>query len=155
MWRHCNDVILTGWRVPLVPPKTSEIRLSWQVDVPKPHDVKYAPTNGQDPTVRTANRKCEWLINAWWRHDVETFSASLTLCKGNHPPATDGFPSQKVSSAERWCFVYLRLNKRLNKQGSCQWFQTLWNTRHVTLMAQIKDRGPWQCRQPSQILSVF
>ena len=29
-----------------------------------------------------------------WRHDIETFSASLALCKGN-PPVTGGFPSQR------------------------------------------------------------
>ena len=31
---------------------------------------------------------------AWWRHQMETFSALLTLCEGN-PPVTDGFPSQR------------------------------------------------------------
>ena len=34
----------------------------------------------------------------WWRHDMETRSALLTLCEGS-PPVTDEFPSQKGSNA--------------------------------------------------------
>ena len=30
--------------------------------------------------------------NAWWRHQMETFSAWLALCEGN-PPVNGGFPS--------------------------------------------------------------
>ena len=38
------------------------------------------------------------LITKWWRHQMETCSASLTLCEGN-PPVIGGFPSQ--SPAQR------------------------------------------------------
>ena len=31
---------------------------------------------------------------AWWRHQMETSSASLSLCEGN-PPVTGGFPTQR------------------------------------------------------------
>ena len=34
-----------------------------------------------------------WVHNAWWRHQMETFSALLALCAGNSP-VTGEFPSQ-------------------------------------------------------------
>ena len=34
------------------------------------------------------------LQDSWWRHQMETFSASLALCEGN-PQPTGGFPSQR------------------------------------------------------------
>ena len=34
-----------------------------------------------------------WSINIWWRHQMETFSASLALCEGN-PPVTGGSPNK-------------------------------------------------------------
>ena len=34
--------------------------------------------------------------SSWWRHQMETFSALLALCEGNHrSPVTGGFPSQR------------------------------------------------------------
>ena len=36
---------------------------------------------------------------------METFSTLLALCEGN-PPVTGGFPSQKTSGAELWCFIW-------------------------------------------------
>ena len=35
-----------------------------------------------------------FVMSIWWRHQMETFSASLALCEGN-PPVTGGFPSQR------------------------------------------------------------
>ena len=43
---------------------------------------------------------------AWWRHDIETLSASLPLCEGN-PPVTGGFPSQRASDVDRWSLFSL------------------------------------------------
>ena len=37
-------------------------------------------------------------------HCMETFSALLVLCEGN-PPVTGGFPSQRASNIEPWCFL--------------------------------------------------
>ena len=45
----------------------------------------------------------------WWRHQMETLSASVDLCEGN-PPVTGGFPSQRPVTL--W-----RLNKRLSKHS--------------------------------------
>ena len=36
---------------------------------------------------------------------METISALLVLCEGN-PPVNGGFPSQKASDAELWCFLW-------------------------------------------------
>ena len=40
----------------------------------------------------------------WWQHDMEMHSTLLALCEGN-PSVTDGFPSQRASNAELWCFL--------------------------------------------------
>ena len=45
---------------------------------------------------------------AWWRHQMETFSALLALCEGN-PPVTGRFLSQKPVSLSFDVFLDLRL----------------------------------------------
>ena len=57
----------------------------------------------------------DYLISflSWWRHQMETFSASLALCEGN-PPVTGGFPSQTPVTRSFDVFFYLGLNKWLN-----------------------------------------
>ena len=46
--------------------------------------------------------------NAWWRHQMETFSALLALCAGE-------FSSQRPVTRSFAVFFDLRLNKRLSK----------------------------------------
>ena len=41
-------------------------------------------------------------INPWWRHQMEAFSALLTLRAGNSP--VRWIPRTKASDAELWCF---------------------------------------------------
>ena len=56
------------------------------------------------------------LFLAWWRHQMETFSALLADCEGNHRSSVDS-PSQTPVT---WSFdvVFdLRLNKWLRKQS--------------------------------------
>ena len=62
------------------------------------------------------------LTDAWWRHQMETFSASLALCAGNSP-VTGEFPAQRPVT---WSFVFfdLCLNKRLSKQSWGWWCET-------------------------------
>ena len=62
-------------------------------------------------------------ITAWWRHQMETFSALLALCAGNSP-VTDGFPSQWPMMRIFDVFFNLRLNKSLSKQSWGWWFET-------------------------------
>ena len=57
-----------------------------------------------------------YIRNPWWRHQMETFSASLAICAGN---------SQRPVTRSFDVFFDLRLNKRLSKQSWGWWFQTL------------------------------
>ena len=54
--------------------------------------------------------------HAWWRHQMETFSALLAICAGNSP-VTGEFPAQRPVTRSFGVFFYLRLNKRLSKQS--------------------------------------
>ena len=52
----------------------------------------------------------------WWRHQMETFSASLAFCARNSP-VTGEFPSQRTVTRSFDVFFDLRLNRHLNKQS--------------------------------------
>ena len=60
---------------------------------------------------------------AWWRHQMEAFSALLVLCAGNSP-VTGDFPAQRPVTHSFDIFFDLRLNKQLNKQSRRWWFET-------------------------------
>ena len=60
----------------------------------------------------------------WWRHQIETFSALLASCAGNSPVSGE-FPAQRPVTRSFDIFFDLRLNKRLSKQSSGWWFETL------------------------------
>ena len=53
----------------------------------------------------------------------EHFSALLALCTGNSP-VTGEFSSQRPVTRSIDVFFDIRLNKRLSKQSSPQWFET-------------------------------
>ena len=58
-----------------------------------------------------------WIPFSWWRHQMETFFASLALCAGNSP------------DKGQWrgaviFFFHLCLNKRLSKRLWGWWFET-------------------------------
>ena len=61
---------------------------------------------------------------SWWRHQMETFSALLTICAGNSPVSGE-FPAQRPVTRSFDVFFDLRLNKRLSKQSWGWWFETL------------------------------
>ena len=61
---------------------------------------------------------------AWWRHQMETFSALLVLCAGNSPVPGE-FPTQRPVTRSFDVFFDLRPNKRLSKQSWCWWLETL------------------------------
>ena len=61
---------------------------------------------------------------AWWRHQMETFSALLAICAGNSPVPGE-FPAQRPETRSLDVFFDLRLNKRLSKQSRGWWFETL------------------------------
>ena len=51
---------------------------------------------------------------AWWRHEMETFSALLSLCAGNSL-FTGEFPSQRPVTRSFDVYFDMHLNKRLSK----------------------------------------
>ena len=51
---------------------------------------------------------------AWWRHQMETFSALLALCEG-FPPVTSGFPLTKASEAELWYSLWSTPEQKVEK----------------------------------------
>ena len=71
-----------------------------------------------------------WLLtvkvsDAWWCHQMETFSTLLVLCAGNSS-VTGGFPSQRPGTQSFDVSSFdLCLNKRLSKQSRRWWFETL------------------------------
>ena len=77
----------------------------------------------------------------WWRHQMETFSLLLALCDGEFT-GDRWFPLTKASDAELWCFYDVRLNKRLNKQSICLWFEaslcSLWRHCNATVTLSTK-----------------
>ena len=73
---------------------------------------------------------CLWIngwVNtdlAWWRHQMEAFSALLAICAGNSPVPGE-FPAQRPVTRSFDIFFDLPLNKRLSKQSWGWWFETL------------------------------
>ena len=51
----------------------------------------------------TEERKpCGRFINPWWRHQMETFSASLVICAAGNSPVTGEFPAQRPLIFSSW-----------------------------------------------------
>ena len=63
------------------------------------------------------------LIPPWWRHQMDTFSALLTICAGNSP-VTGEFPAQRPVTRSFGVFFDLHLHKWLSKQSWGWWFYT-------------------------------
>ena len=73
-----------------------------------------------------------------WRHQMETFSALLTLCAGNSPVSGE-YPVQSPVTRGFDVFFDLHLNKRLSKQSWGWWFETLSSPfwRHCNVMNRL------------------
>ena len=93
---------------------------------------------------------------AWWRHQMETFSALLALCAGNSP-VTGEFPAQRPVTRSFDVLFDLRLNKRLSQQSWGWWSQTpshlLWRHCNGILWFQVLpthrcDWGMQSCHAP-------
>ena len=102
--------------------------------------------------------QCRWF--AWWRHQMETFSALLVLCAVNSP-VTGEFPAQRPVTRSFDVFYDLRLNKPLSKQSWGWWFETqsrpLWRHRNGdTMMLRLRYcTGPFFCYQRSRCFDFF
>ena len=72
---------------------------------------------------------------AWWRHQMETFSALLAICAENSPVPGE-FPAQRPVTRSFDVFFDLHPNKRLSKQSWGWWSETpsssLWRHRNGT-----------------------
>ena len=79
-------------------------------------------------------------LRAWWRHQMETFSALLAIFAGNSPGPGE-FPTQRPVTRSFYVFFDLRPNKRLSKQSWGWWFETLscslWRHRNVEAMVDL------------------
>ena len=64
-----------------------------------------------------------YTLLAWWRHQMETFSALLALCAGSSPVSGE-FPAQRPVTRSFDVFFDLHLNKRLSKQSWGWWSET-------------------------------
>ena len=93
---------------------------------------------------RTQANYCPLPLSAWWRRQIETFSALLAICAGNSQVPGE-FPTQKPVTWSFDIFYDLRLNKRLSKQSWGRWFETLscplW--RHCNGIFTIIILGEW------------
>ena len=70
-----------------------------------------------NPEYPGIKRSVPWpFILSQWHHEMETFSALLTLCEEN-PSVTGGFPSQRPVIWSFDVFFDLRLNKQCRKQS--------------------------------------
>ena len=96
---------------------------------------EWMPTNGRCYEVP--------LFTTWWRHQMETFSASLAIGVGNSP-----LPAQRPVTRSFDVCLDLRLDKRLNKQSWGWWFETpshpLW--RHSN------DRSPYPASVSKKVM---
>ena len=122
LWRHCNE-----WYI---------LRLN-----------NLCPIGSVDTGQTSAICNVWWRLgtemcffHAWWRHQMETFSASLAICAGNSP-VTGEFPAQRPVTRCFGVFFDLRLNKWLSKQWWGRWFETpscpLWRHCNVYVLLLI------------------
>ena len=72
------------------------------------HDIK----NIENFIQRIAKR--HFFLGPLCCHQMETFFVLLSLCVGN-PPVTNGFPSQRDSNVDLWCFFIVSLNKLMKR----------------------------------------
>ena len=76
---------------------------------------------------------------SWWRHQMETFSASLAICANS--PVTGEFPAQRPVTQSFDFFFDLRLNKRLSKPLRGWWFESHGAHYDVTVMKFLRLAG--------------
>ena len=94
-----------------------------QTDVPLIRDLGQAVPPGSHGFVGIQIVEVMGTGSAWWRHQKETFSASLAFCAGNSPVPGE-FRSQTPVTRSFDVLFDLRLNKRLSKQSWGWWFET-------------------------------
>ena len=85
-------------------------------------------------------------IMTWWRHQMETFSALLSICAGNSPVPGE-FPTQRPVTRSFDIYFHLRPDTRLSKQSRGWWFETLshslWRHCNESVTCQCLDIPFW------------
>ena len=106
---------------------------SWQSNLLSLHNSLNLAKAFVKPLATLAKKSCDQALaqtmiisctDAWWCHQIETFSALLDLCTGNSP-VTGEFPAQRAVMRSFDVSFDLRLNKRLSKQSRGWWFDRL------------------------------
>ena len=100
--------------------------LALSASTESPLEIHFVYFSGFPNDVIKANTSTRISSVSLWRHDMETFSALLTLYERN-PPVIDGFPSQRASNASFEVFFSVILNKSLDTQSSYRWFGMPWH----------------------------
>ena len=104
--------------------------------------------------------QCAWLhihsaggkVTAWWRHQMETFSALLALCVGNSPVPVNSPHKGRWRGA--LMFSLICFNKQLGKKPWGWWFETpswsLWRHYNVETVQSFMP----SLRSPSDLILV-
>ena len=104
----------------------------WPVDSPPQRPVTRKKVPFDDVVIKLVGQRS--ILWSWWRHQMETFSALLTICAGNSPVSGE-FPTQRPVTRSFDVYFDLRPNKRLSKQSWGWWFETpsrpFWRHRNV------------------------
>ena len=78
---------------------------------------------------------------SWWRHDLDTFSALLALCREN--------PTVAVGPKVQQCGVLIssimKNEKVLDKQSRFRWFEMAWRSCQVIVMLPHHDAAQQLC----------
>ena len=99
----------------------------------------------------TENNEKKW-ISIWWRHQMEKFSALLTICAGNSPVPGE-FPAQRPVTRCFHVFIDLHLNKPLSKQSWGWWFETL--SPHYDVIVIIRQSGSSASQPPIRLSLIM
>ena len=111
---------------------------------------RYEDLNTYSSIVASRLHQIRWQyvrpLSAWWRHQMETFSALMALCEGN-PPITGELPSQRPLT---WRFIYAWTNGWTNKRdaGDLRRHHAHYD---ITVMAKRPNCRIWADSQTSSV----
>ena len=74
----------------------------------------------------------QYQLTLWGRHALDVFSAVVAFREGT---IRDIDNAHWISNADLWWLFVVRLNKLMNKQSSCWWFETQCHQLIVSIMA--------------------
>ena len=118
----CQSMLLTNDFLRVVSPSHGQFSwISWVKSVDSYNSIHYKAWDEIFIHSQTLTPVPHPWALAWWRHQIDAFSALLTLCAGNSP-VTGEFPAQRPVTQSY--DIFFDLNERLNKQSWGWWFDT-------------------------------